>query len=59
MAGINLIKIHLALISVTVPLDNLPTKGKRSISINHSNNNNNNSNNNDNNDNNSNSDNEI
>ena len=58
MAGISLIKICWALISVRVPLETLPTKGKISISINNTNNSNNdsnndndNSNNNDNNDN--------
>ena len=49
MAGINLIKIRQALISVRVPLDILPNKGNVSISVNNTNNNNNNRNNNNNN----------
>ena len=49
MAGINLIKIRQALISVRVPLDILPNKGNVSIIINNTNNNNNNRNNNNNN----------
>ena len=60
MAGINLIKIRQALISIRVTLETLPTKGKTSISIinnneninNNSNNNDGNSNNNNNNNNN-------
>ena len=54
MAGINLIKICQALVSVRVPLETLPTKGRKSIRINNTNNNNKNSDNNDNNDNNNN-----
>ena len=48
MAGINLIKICQALVSVRVPLETLPTKGRKSIRINNTNNNSNDSNNNNN-----------
>ena len=41
MTMINLIKIRQALISVEVPIETLPNKGKISISINNTNNNNN------------------
>ena len=40
MAGINLIKISYALISARLPLDTLPSEGKRSGSNNDGNNNN-------------------